>query len=70
MNITLNGQAETVTDGVTVASIVESLHSGDASLGIAVALNGEVVPKQRWSATSPSEGDHIEILRAIGGGAW
>ena len=70
MNITLNGRPETVADGVTISAIVESLHGGEAYRGVAVALNGEVVPKQAWVATSLTESDRIEILRAIGGGAW
>ncbi|HZE41398.1 MAG TPA: sulfur carrier protein ThiS [Stackebrandtia sp.] len=39
----------------------------DARRGIAVAVNGEVIPKAQW--TRPlSEGDSVEILTATQGG--
>lgn len=36
--------------------------------GVAVALNGEVVPKSRWGATRLSPGDRVEIVTAAAGG--
>lgn len=36
--------------------------------GIAVALNGSVVPRAAWSATLLKPGDNIEIVRAMQGG--
>ena len=37
-------------------------------LNVAVAINGEVVPRSQWSLTSVHDGDHIEIIQAVGGG--
>jgi sulfur carrier protein len=36
--------------------------------GIAVALNGSVVPRSAWSETLLKPGDNIEIVRAMQGG--
>ncbi|GEO98567.1 sulfur carrier protein ThiS [Methylobacterium haplocladii] len=36
--------------------------------GIAIALNGRVVRKPSWPETLLSEGDRIEIVRAMQGG--
>ena len=36
--------------------------------GIAVALNGAVVPRAAWAATALHPGDSVEIVRARQGG--
>jgi len=36
--------------------------------GIAMALNGRVVRRADWAATALSEGDRVEIVRAMQGG--
>lgn len=36
--------------------------------GVAVAVNGEVVPKSRWASTRLAAGDRIEIVTAAAGG--
>jgi sulfur carrier protein len=36
---------------------------------VAVAINGEVVPKDRYESTRVRDGDTLEIVRMVGGGA-
>jgi sulfur carrier protein len=36
--------------------------------GIAIALNGSVVPRSAWAVTALRPGDNIEIVRAMQGG--
>lgn len=36
--------------------------------GIAIALNGRVVRRDAWARTRLSEGDRVEIVRAMQGG--
>jgi sulfur carrier protein len=36
--------------------------------GVAVAINGEVVPRGEWAARRLAEGDSVEILTAAQGG--
>lgn len=37
-------------------------------LGVAVALDGAVIPRSRWAATALSSGDELEIVTAVQGG--
>jgi sulfur carrier protein len=36
--------------------------------GIAVAVNGEVVPRSAWATTTVAAGDQVEVLTAAQGG--
>ena len=67
MKLVVNAVASTVADDTTVAGIVHTL-AGDDPRGIAVALNGDVVPRSRWADTRPADGDHVEVLTAVQGG--
>ena len=67
MRVVVNGDERTVEDDTSVAAIVQALGTG-AELGVAVAVNGEVVAKSMWEGTTLKEADRIEVLRAIGGG--
>jgi sulfur carrier protein len=66
MTVEVNGEPRELADGVTIADVVRSLV--DVERGVAVALNGEVVPRSRWSATRLAAGQQIEVLRAVQGG--
>ncbi len=66
MTFVLNGDDRELSESVTVSSLVEQL--GRGKRGIAVALNGEVVPRSDWDVTTISEGDRVEVLTAVGGG--
>ncbi len=35
---------------------------------VAVELNGEIVPRTRWSETALHDGDRLEIVHFVGGG--
>ncbi|MAJ59601.1 MAG: thiamine biosynthesis protein ThiS [bacterium TMED88] len=51
---------------MTVAGLLSEL--GMAERRIAVARNGEVVPKSSFDKAGIDAGDRIEILEAVGGG--
>jgi sulfur carrier protein len=36
--------------------------------GVAVALNGAVVPRGRWAETALAPGDELEVIGAVQGG--
>lgn len=36
--------------------------------GVAVAVNGEVVPRAAWAACALRDGDQVEVLTAVQGG--
>ncbi|HEY8201723.1 MAG TPA: sulfur carrier protein ThiS [Actinomycetota bacterium] len=67
MRVQLNGQPQDLPDGGLLADAFKHLGIGDPR-GVAVALDGEVVPRSRWPVTRLTEGQIIEILRAVQGG--
>ncbi|MBI3126167.1 MAG: sulfur carrier protein ThiS [Candidatus Tectomicrobia bacterium] len=66
MRIRVNGEEKEVAGGLTVSALLESLDLPPT--GIAVALNMEVVRRSDYAAVALSEGDEVEIVRAVGGG--
>jgi sulfur carrier protein len=66
MTLTLNGDAVTITDGWTVGDLVRG--RSDEQRRVAVARNGEVVPKGEWETTVLAENDLIELLAPVAGG--
>lgn len=67
MRITVNGQDMDVADGLSVEGLLASL--GVARAYTAVAVNRDVTPRAAFAATRLAEGDRVEIVRPIGGGA-
>jgi sulfur carrier protein len=51
-----------------LAALLEERAVDVAQRGIAVALNGQVVPRAEWPTTRLNPGDSIEIVRARQGG--
>lgn len=66
MTITLNGKPRQIEGPSTVTDFLRALDINPEQ--VAVALNGEVVPRDRWSTVSVREGDSVEVVRAVGGG--
>jgi thiazole synthase len=69
VNVELNGEAVALPDEATVATAIEALGAAGDRRGVAVALDGEVVPRSEWEATTLREGQRVEVLAAIQGGA-
>ena len=67
MKILVNGEERSVQTGTTAAQIARSLSSRPSGLGLAVAVNGEVVPRRSWDMVL-HERDRVEILSAAQGG--
>jgi len=66
VQVTVNGSAVDLTDGTTVADVVASRLEDQRR--VAVARNGEVVPRSAWPATLLVPGDAVEVLVAAAGG--
>ena len=66
MNLQVNGETRNVTEGLTLDGLVKELDLQERP--IAVELNREVVPKDRYVATRLAEGDRLEIVSLVGGG--
>lgn len=65
--VTVNGRTCELGDSAVDAA-VRALGVDPGQTGIAVALNGTVVPRGRWSLTRLRDGDHVEVLTAAQGG--
>ena len=66
MRLTVNGQGLDADRELSVEALVESLTS--LRRGVAVAVNGTVVPRSTWSTVPLSDGDAVEVLTAAQGG--
>lgn len=66
MKITINGENREVDDGSTVADLLREL--GRDGPGVAVALNLDVLPRERRAERPLSEGDRVDLVTAVGGG--
>jgi thiazole synthase len=69
MRIELNGSFCELGPGATLADAVRETGAEPDARGLAVAVDGEVVPRGGWSDTALSDGQQVEVLAAIQGGA-
>jgi sulfur carrier protein len=67
MNVTVNGKPMELAPGTTVEGLLQRLDVPRTYL--AVAVNREVTPKSQYASRELGEGDRIEIVRPMGGGA-
>ena len=67
MKITVNGKEHTFDFTMPATLLIEKL--GVDIRTVAIAVNGEVVPKTTLADVRVKDGDAIEIVRMVGGGA-
>jgi thiamine biosynthesis protein ThiS len=67
MNLSINGDTRSFPPALTLSALVDAL--GMKSDRVAVELNREIVPRDRWSVTQLAEGDQLEIVHFVGGGS-
>jgi len=65
--IQLNGESREVSEGWMLSDLVHELSLAPAR--IAIELNQHVVRRDHWARTALAEGDRIEIVHFVGGGA-
>ena len=68
MKIILNGSSSDVRVGESVLAAIEQLGLPPDARGVAVAVDGEVIPRARWEDVRLSEGARVEVLSAMQGG--
>lgn len=66
MSITVNGNPRDVEPGTTVGALVDA--DAPDRRGVAVAVDGDVVPRAAWDDTPLAEGARVEIVAAAQGG--
>ncbi|HYG60482.1 MAG TPA: sulfur carrier protein ThiS [Symbiobacteriaceae bacterium] len=67
MRIIVNGETRECKSPLTVSDLVADLNLTGAWL--AIAIRGNVVPRDRWVETGLQENDEVDIVRAVGGGS-
>lgn len=66
MDVVINGNPQTLEPDTTVKALLQALESDRP--GVAVAVDGKVVPRSRHAETPLHAGAKIEVIRAVGGG--
>ncbi len=70
MKLQINGEERDFSGSptpCTLAALIETL--GMKSDRVAVELNLDIVPRDRWAATQLNDGDRLEIVHFVGGGS-
>jgi len=66
--ILLNGERSDVRAGETVLDVIARLGLDADARGVAVAVDGEVVPRAAWDSFEVGEHARVEVLTAMQGG--
>jgi sulfur carrier protein len=67
MDISLNGEKRVVPEGITVTGLLEHLNIQPQR--VAIELNSEIVKKDQYGATMIKNGDVLEVVSFMAGGA-
>jgi thiamine biosynthesis protein ThiS len=65
--LTVNGERRDLEGPVGLTAFLETL--GVDPRYVAVARNGDVLPREEWPETTLQDGDVLEVVRMVGGGA-
>jgi sulfur carrier protein len=68
MTIWLNGEEAELAAGSSVAQAVAAAGAPSDGRGVAAAVDGEVVPRDRWRDTELADGQRVEVVQAVQGG--
>jgi thiamine biosynthesis protein ThiS len=66
MNLIINGEDRQFDSALTISALLERL--GMKPDRVAVELNRELVPRERWPGTQLTDDDKLEIVHFVGGG--
>jgi sulfur carrier protein len=66
--VLVNGERRELPGASTVAAAVEAAGAEPAARGLAVAVDGDVVPRGEWEDRVLEDGQRVEVLRAVQGG--
>ncbi len=68
MRVTVNGDPRDLAADATVAAAVAAVGVRPDERGVAVAVDGAVVPRSAWPDTPLTPEARVEVLRATAGG--
>ena len=64
----VNGEPRELPEGTTVTGLVAELGLPAAGRGVAVAVDGEIVPRGEWETHELDATARVEVLTAMQGG--
>ena len=67
VRVFINGEQRELPLGATLADVVGTLPARDGR-GVAVAVEGEVIPRGAWPSTALTDGARVEVVTAVQGG--
>ena len=68
INIKVNGETKEIKENQNLYCLLEYLGFNLDLKGLAIALNWEIVHREKWSLTYVQEGDLIELVKPVQGG--
>jgi sulfur carrier protein len=68
VRIVLNGEPREVAERASVRDAIVAAGAPEEARGVAVAIDGEVVPRRHWDELPLEEGQRVEVVRAVQGG--
>jgi sulfur carrier protein len=68
MIVSINGEKKNIAAVDTLEGLLRTVGVTSETKGVAVALNGEVVPRSAWASARVQENDAVEIVYAVQGG--
>jgi len=70
MKLYINGEEKTLDFGFpfTLIALIEAL--GMKADRVAIELNRDIIPRDRWAETLLNEADKLEIVHFVGGGLF
>ena len=66
--ISVNGEDKDLERDLTIMELLDLMGVKFREVGLAVAVNDEVVPKSEYKTRKVKEGDRVEIVQLVGGG--
>jgi sulfur carrier protein len=66
VRVTINGESQSLTDGMTLTDLLRDLQLNQRR--IAVEVNRQIVARERYPVHALTDGDEIEIVHFVGGG--
>jgi sulfur carrier protein len=66
--IVVNGRSTDLPPGARLSAVLDALGVSPLGRGVAVAIDGEVVPRERWESCTLDESARVEVLTAMQGG--
>ncbi len=68
VKVTINGEERVFERELSLRELLKELDIEFREVGLAISVNGEIIPKSAYDVTCIKEGDSIEIVQLVGGG--